>query len=124
MTQPSAIPSAGGEQVNPIPSLTPEPPGTKNQSRHGSKVSVATHSSRRSHKKYLDTLMCPTPQQVERISDVQTQKEKEISQKRLSGNYGELDSEERERAAELIQRLQRRMKIRLNKNEKQRGRSG
>jgi hypothetical protein len=65
--------------------------------------------------------MCPTKEQVERISDVQTQKEKEISQKRLSGavhtkkeeevpqkglsgNYGELENEERERAAELIQR--------------------
>jgi hypothetical protein len=121
MTPPSAMPATAGEQVNPIPSLTPESPSTKNQSRQASKVSVATHSSRRSHKEYLDTLMCPTPEQVERISDVQTQKEKEISQKRLSGvvqpqkekevsqkrlsgNYGELDNEERERAAELIQR--------------------
>jgi hypothetical protein len=85
MTPPSAMPATADEQVNPIPSLTPEPPSTKNQSRHDSKVSVATQSSRRSHKEYLDTLMCPTPEQVERISDVQTQKEKEISQKRLSG---------------------------------------
>jgi hypothetical protein len=121
MTPPSAMPSAGGEQVNPIPSLTLELPGTKNQSRDDSKVSVASQSSRRSHKEYLDTLMCPTPEQVERISDVQTKKEKEISQKRLSGavhtkeekevpqkrssgNYGEFENEERERAAEMIQR--------------------
>jgi hypothetical protein len=107
MTPPSAMPSAGCEHVNPIPSrtvsVTSETHSTKDRSRHDSKVSVTTSSSRRSHQEYLDTLMRPTPEQVEQISEVQAQKEKEISTKRLSGNY-ELHNEERERAAGLIQR--------------------
>jgi hypothetical protein len=58
----------------------------------------------KSHKEYLDSLQTPTHDMVERISSVQEKKEVETIKKRLNENHGELSSEERVKAAELIQR--------------------
>ncbi len=77
---------------------------SKKHSKQDSKVSVATSSSVKSHKEYLNSLQTPTHDMVERISSIQEKKEVEAIKKRLSEDHGELGSEERERAAELIQR--------------------
>lgn len=77
---------------------------SKKHSKQDSKVSVATSSSVRSHKEYLDSLQTPTHDMVERISSIQEKKEVDAIKKRLSEDHGELSSEEREKAAELIQR--------------------
>lgn len=93
---------------NPNPSSTPADIASqslsKKHSKRDSRVSVATNSSVKSHKEYLDSLVTPTHEMVERISSVQEQKEVETIRRRLSEDHGELSSEERERAANLIQR--------------------
>ncbi|KAL3422152.1 IQ calmodulin-binding motif domain protein [Phlyctema vagabunda] len=71
------------------------------RSRHDSVVSVSTRNSARSHQEYLDSLIPPTKESMEKISTVQEAKEEEITQKRLSQ---ELNEEERAKAAGLIQR--------------------
>jgi hypothetical protein len=77
---------------------------SKKHSKRDSKASVATNSSVKSHKEYLDSLVTPTHEMVERISSLQEQKEVETIKKKLSEDHGELSNEERERAAALIQR--------------------
>lgn len=77
------------------------------RSRRDSKISIATkHSvkSNRSHQEYLDSLVCPTQDMVDRISEVQEKKENEAVMKRLSEGHGELSGEERRTAAAVIQR--------------------
>lgn len=76
----------------------------KQHTKCDSKVSIATKSSVKSHKEYLDSLQTPTHDMVERISSVQEKKELETIKKRLNEDHGELSSEERVKAAELIQR--------------------
>lgn len=63
-------------------------------------------STAKSHKDYLDSLVAPTHEMVEHISEAQEQKEEEVMKKRLDerDGKGELDEGERERAAGLIQR--------------------
>jgi hypothetical protein len=77
---------------------------SKKHSQRDSKVSVATNSSVKSHKEYLDSLQTPTHEMVERISSIQEKKEVDAIKKRLSEDHGDLSSDEREKAAELIQR--------------------
>lgn len=72
--------------------------------RHDSKVSVDSNSSRKSHREYLDSLVAPTQEMVERISEVQERKEEEVALKRLSEEHRDLSSEERAKAAAIIQR--------------------
>jgi hypothetical protein len=76
----------------------------KEHTKCDSKVSITTKSSVKSHKEYLDSLQTPTHDMVGRISSIQEKKEAETIKKRLSADHGELSSEEREKAAELIQR--------------------
>jgi hypothetical protein len=95
--------------LNPNPSTKPAPnissrDLSKKHSKQDSKVSVSTNSSVKSHKEYLDSLKTPTHDMVERIASIQEKKEVEAIKKRLSEDHADLDSEERERAAELIQR--------------------
>jgi len=70
--------------------------------KRDSKISVSTGSSTQSssHQEYLDSLEVPSPNTVQRIGEIQEKKEEEIMQ-RLSGD---LDHEEREKAANMIQR--------------------
>ncbi|KAF4636683.1 hypothetical protein G7Y89_g1401 [Cudoniella acicularis] len=80
-------------------------PRTARHSKEISTVSLASKaSSVRSHKEYLDSLEMPTQQMVERISEVQQQKESENIKRRLSVDHPDLSAAERERAASLIQR--------------------
>jgi hypothetical protein len=72
--------------------------------RHGSKLSVNTNTSARSHQDYLDSLVPPTEEEIKRISSVQEAKEEEIIKKRISMDNPELSDEERTKAAALIQR--------------------
>lgn len=72
--------------------------------KRDSKISVSTGSSARSsHQEYLDSLEVQTQEMVQRIGEIQERKEEVIMQ-RLSG---ELNHEEREKAANLIQRSYR-----------------
>src|ERR1700712_2034722 len=77
---------------------------SKKHNKRDSKISVATNSSVKNHREYLDSLQTPTHDMVERISSIQEKKEVDTIKKRLSEDHGELSSEEREKAAELIQR--------------------
>jgi hypothetical protein len=95
--------------TNPNPSSTanltiPSRDLSKKHSKQDSEVSVATNSSVKSHKEYLDSLPTPTHDMVERITSIQEQKEVNAIKKRLSADHGDLSSDEREKAAELIQR--------------------
>lgn len=75
--------------------------------RHGSRVSINSkfsESSQRSHKEYLDSLVVPTHEMVEHINEVQERKEEEILLKRLGEEQGNLSSQERAKAAAIIQR--------------------
>jgi hypothetical protein len=76
------------------------------QFKKDSKLSVATGNSARSHKDYIDSLATPTPDEVRKIGEAQERKEVEVIKKRLSmqADNGGLNDEERQKAAELIQR--------------------
>ena len=82
-------------------------PASITQSKHDSKVSLATKTSIRSargHQEYLDSLVPPTQEVLERISTVQERKEEEGMMKRLSEDGAGLTDEERARAAGIIQK--------------------
>jgi len=72
--------------------------------RHDSKVSVNTNTSVRSHQEYLDSLVPPTEEEMERIGRVQEAKEEEIIRRRISTENLGLSDEEKTKAAALIQR--------------------
>ncbi|KAK6583381.1 hypothetical protein PZA11_004457 [Diplocarpon coronariae] len=72
--------------------------------KRDSKISVSTGSSAQTHQDYLDSLEVPSPAMVERIGRIQERQEREIIKKRISDENGALNDEERERAANLIQR--------------------
>lgn len=72
--------------------------------RHDSKVSINTCTSTRSHQAYLDSLVPPSQEEIERISSVQEVKEEQMIQKRLSMDHPDLSDEEKQKAASLIQR--------------------
>jgi hypothetical protein len=82
-----------------------------NQPKHESKVSIATKNSvasTRSHKEYLDTLIPPTQEMLQKIATAQEHKEEEVIMKRLSADHPRLSEEDRKRAAvALIQRSYR-----------------
>jgi hypothetical protein len=82
-----------------------------NQPKHDSKVSIATKNSAtstRSHKEYLDTLIPPTQEMLQKIATAQEHKEEEVIMKRLSAEHPRLSEEDRKRAAvALIQRSYR-----------------
>jgi len=109
---PSHPPGSGVTSPTLIPNLNPSSAPadvvsqslSKKHNKRDSKVSVATNSSAKSHQEYLDSLVTPTHEMVERINSLQEQKEVETIRRRLSEDHGELSSEERERAANLIQR--------------------
>ncbi|PQE22590.1 IQ calmodulin-binding motif protein [Rutstroemia sp. NJR-2017a BVV2] len=71
-----------------------------------SHISVSTQAPAKSHKEYLDRLEMPSKEEIERIAQVQEEKEVEAIKKRLSecGDKGEGSEEDRRKAAELIQR--------------------
>jgi hypothetical protein len=71
---------------------------------HGSKVSVNTSTSVRSHQEYLDSLIPPTGEEIKRIGSVQEAKEEEIMKKRMSLDNPDRRHEERTKAAAMIQR--------------------
>ncbi|RDW87602.1 hypothetical protein BP5796_03296 [Coleophoma crateriformis] len=71
--------------------------------RHDSVISSVKHSQR-SHQEYLDSLILPSKEGMDRISTVQEAKEEEVMQKRLETNVEDLNEVERTRAAGLIQR--------------------
>lgn len=73
----------------------------------GSKESVNTSNSVRSHQEYLDSLIPPTKEEIKRISGLQEAKEKEIMEKRKSLESCGLSDEERANAAAMIQRSYR-----------------
>jgi len=79
---------------------------SKTNVKKDSKLSIATGNSVRSHKEYIDSLETPTPVEVRKIGEVQERKEIEVIKKRLSlqADNGRLNDEERQKAAELIQR--------------------
>jgi hypothetical protein len=75
--------------------------------RHDSKISIASKSSitsNRSHQEYLDSLVVPKQEMVERIREVQERNEKAIMMRRLSEEQGEMSTEQRSKAAAVIQR--------------------
>jgi hypothetical protein len=71
-----------------------------------SHISVSTQALAKSHKEYLDRLEMPSKEEIERIAQVQEEKEVEAIKKRLSerGEKREGSEEDRRKAAELIQR--------------------
>ena len=80
-------------------------PGGLTQRKHESKVSIATSiRSTRSHQEYLDSLIPPTQEMLEKISTVQARKEEEGIQKRWSEDSAGLSEAERARAAGIIQK--------------------
>lgn len=81
--------------------------GGSHHSRGDSRVSIASKpsfKSNQSHQHYLDSLLCPTQDMVEQISEVQRRKEKEVMMKKLNEERGDLSGEERRKAAAVIQR--------------------
>ncbi|RDL33115.1 Uncharacterized protein BP5553_08554 [Venustampulla echinocandica] len=104
MTPPSehlANPSSPAVSIPPIP---PIPPGSR---KHASTFSIDTKTSvrtSRSRQEYMDSLEMPTREMVERINNVQEQKEEEGIRRRLSVDKPDLNDEEKARAARLIQR--------------------
>ncbi|KAK2625553.1 hypothetical protein QTJ16_004865 [Diplocarpon rosae] len=72
--------------------------------KRDSKISVSTGSSAQSHQEYLDSLEVPSPAMVEQIGRIQERQEREIIKKHMSEENDKLNDEEREKAANLIQR--------------------
>jgi len=76
---------------------------SRSHAKHDSVFSISSKTSTKSHQEYLDSLETPTHEMVEKISEVQERKEEEVMTKNLKQNP-ELNDEEREKAAGLIQR--------------------
>ncbi|TVY49810.1 IQ domain-containing protein [Lachnellula occidentalis] len=77
---------------------------TTSLSRHSRSDSKFSISSAKSHREYIDSLMTPTRDMVEHISEVQQKKEGEVMKKNLRENNPGLNEDERAKAAGLIQR--------------------
>lgn len=95
-TAPSSMPSNSSE--------SPRPPEVRMGSKHGSKVSVHSVASSRSHQEYIDSLPVPPLSELERIESVQVHKEEEKIFQDLGMAHPRLSDAERYKAAELIQR--------------------
>lgn len=99
-----ANPSYPAAAVVSSPRIPPIPPDRR---KHASTVSVDTKTSvrtARSRQEYMDSLEVPTREMVERINDVQEQKEEESMRRRMAVDDVDLNDPEKVRAAGLIQR--------------------
>jgi hypothetical protein len=74
---------------------------TYHHNRHDSKISISIN---RSHQEYMDSLIPPSRDELERINTVQEHKEEETIMKRLSEENGSLSEGQKQKAAAIIQR--------------------
>ncbi len=87
--------------------LKPISPSPVSNGKDLSSLSVDTSASihsARSHKEYLDTLVPPSRDEIERITSVQEEKEEQLFKRQLSKEDNALNEEELSKAAGLIQR--------------------
>lgn len=87
---------------------SPMQSGCKSHGRHDSKLSTATaHSARAKHQEYISQLKPPSLDTMNRIAQVQEQKEAQTTQRRLSSDRNAMDDAQRCKAASLIQQSYR-----------------
>jgi len=85
--------------------VSPQLPVSKiRQTKHSSRGSIDSTGSTRSHQEYLDSLIPPSQEEIQRIARVQEAKEEEIAKRKLSVDDVGMNDEERAKAASLIQR--------------------